>query len=193
MARIADPVKFENVKKITMELIVKKGFHGVTVADIAKEADVSVGYIYMYYKDKVAIVRSIYESKLKEFHDHIYSLIEQFFNVEEIIKRIISHIFQQAKENPVIIKFIFIMTHDYTFAFPASRLKSVKDICKKILEKGIKTGEIGPDKSSEDVFITLFSIPLKLLESRMKKIFNTKVIDESDEERISELCLNALK
>ena len=50
--RITDTNKIERIKTETKILIVEKGYHGASIAEIAIRADVSDGYLYRHYKNK---------------------------------------------------------------------------------------------------------------------------------------------
>lgn len=75
-------------KKIVIEdaakmLFIKQGFHATSMRDIARQADVSLGNFYNYYRTKEAILESIIEKyvliideKLKSIFDEISEPLE---------------------------------------------------------------------------------------------------------------------
>jgi AcrR family transcriptional regulator len=77
-------------------LFAKKGFAGVGVREIAKDAEVNIAMISYYYEGKVGILRSIIEEYFNRFH---LSIAEIDFashtpedNLRELIGRIIDFI-----------------------------------------------------------------------------------------------------
>lgn len=48
-----------------LRLFAKKGFHGTSISDIAKEAGVSKGLAYNYFESKIAIAEGIIQSMVK--------------------------------------------------------------------------------------------------------------------------------
>lgn len=46
------PDMSKKIMQVALELIVENGFHGVTIAMIADQAEVGVGSIYLYFKSK---------------------------------------------------------------------------------------------------------------------------------------------
>lgn len=50
-------------------LFLERGIRGTTVQDIAKRAQVAVGTVYLYYRDKAAIVRRVAFAFAERHHD----------------------------------------------------------------------------------------------------------------------------
>ena len=77
-------------------LFAKKGFAGVGVREIAKEANVNIAMISYYYEGKVGILQSIIEEYFDRFHLSIaeidFSSQTPEDNVRELIERIIDFI-----------------------------------------------------------------------------------------------------
>lgn len=59
MAKIRDIKKEDIIKIKALELIVKEGFDGLSMHKLAKAADVSVGSIYTYFKDREDLILRI--------------------------------------------------------------------------------------------------------------------------------------
>lgn len=57
--RIRDAEKQALVKQKTIELIGKHGFEGFSIAKLAKACKISVATVYIYYKDKDDLIKSI--------------------------------------------------------------------------------------------------------------------------------------
>lgn len=59
------------------ERVRHSGFHGASMADIAKAAGLSVGQIYRYFENKEAIIAAIVEQDLAEMRDKFAELESQ--------------------------------------------------------------------------------------------------------------------
>ena len=57
--RTRDEAKEAAIRKKAMELIVLKGFDGLSMHKLAKSAGVSVATIYIYYKDREDLILSL--------------------------------------------------------------------------------------------------------------------------------------
>jgi AcrR family transcriptional regulator len=77
-------------------LFAKKGYAGVGVREIAKEAGVNIAMISYYYEGKVGILKSIIEEYFARFHlsieDMDFSVQPPEDNVRELVGRIIDFV-----------------------------------------------------------------------------------------------------
>lgn len=80
----------EETKKLILKaagrLFAKKGYDAVTIREIAKEAGCSHTTIYLYFKDKVALLHELTMPSLHELHDQISSM--DTLTAEDKLKRI---------------------------------------------------------------------------------------------------------
>jgi TetR/AcrR family transcriptional regulator, repressor for uid operon len=58
--------KMQQILDATVRCIRLKGFHAASMADIAREAKISVGVIYLYFNNKEALLEAIAERDLAE-------------------------------------------------------------------------------------------------------------------------------
>lgn len=101
----------------SIRCVMRHGFHGTTIADIAAEAGISVGIIYRYYKNKEAIIEAIVargvsevESRLEEVKflqghdlaDHMLAAVPEIVasNAERERSGLRLEIFAEAARNP---------------------------------------------------------------------------------------------
>jgi len=59
------------------KLFAEKGFDGVTVADIAKASDFSVGSIYLFFEKKESLIRELLLERLKEISETVSSEVKK--------------------------------------------------------------------------------------------------------------------
>lgn len=55
-----DDKKIQQVYKSTLKLVIKNGLAGVTMAEIAKEASLATGTLYIYFKSKSELINSLF-------------------------------------------------------------------------------------------------------------------------------------
>ncbi|EST11349.1 TetR/AcrR family transcriptional regulator [Sporolactobacillus laevolacticus] len=70
----------------------KKGYFSTSTADIAKEADLSVGSIYAYFADKKDILLSCMEQSANDLHEHIrteLNRIPEDYDIYETTKKVL--------------------------------------------------------------------------------------------------------
>jgi len=85
---------------ITMlELVVKQGVNATPMYQVAKEANVAIGTIYNYFKDKEDILCEIYKM-IREDFGTILILKEENQNPEEVFKKYWVDLFHYYVSNP---------------------------------------------------------------------------------------------
>lgn len=60
MARLKDPYKRQIILDSALDLMARRGYHAVSVKDIAKEAQISLGSMYTYFDSKEQLVNELY-------------------------------------------------------------------------------------------------------------------------------------
>ena len=65
--RKKDTEKYRRILDAAVKVFARKGFFQARVADIAREADVADGTVYLYFKNKDDLLISIFEEKMHEF------------------------------------------------------------------------------------------------------------------------------
>lgn len=176
-----------------MKLITTKGFSAASIESVAKKAGVATGYLYRHHPSKLALVQAIYEEYMKLFHDAILLELDKGKSVKQVVAGLVDFLYGVVKEKPEAFDFMFLMLHDHTFQFPKKRLEVIREICPRICALGHQTGEIAKANDAEVVFYSLFSIPLKFFDSRRRKVFFDKKIEDRDVDRLKGICLSALR
>jgi len=92
-----DPKK--RILDAAVSLFAKKGFAGVGVREIAKEAGVNIAMISYYYEGKVGILKSIIEEYFTRFHLSIADMDFASRSPEENIRELIGNIIGFVREN----------------------------------------------------------------------------------------------
>jgi len=62
MARPKDPEKKQLILDCSLELVAVRGFHAVSVKDIATRAQISLGSVYTYFESKETLVNELYRT-----------------------------------------------------------------------------------------------------------------------------------
>lgn len=60
-----------------IKLFSLKGYHGTSISDIAKEAQISKGLAYNYFESKQDLLRAIFESMMQQGYDIVEGLFEE--------------------------------------------------------------------------------------------------------------------
>lgn len=106
--------KKEKIIESGFELICEKGYYNTNTAEIAKNAGVSTGIVYQYFKDK----HDIFIEALKKYADNIFypmlNIPAKEFNknnLDEIIRKMINRFIQNHKLSQSAHEEIMAMAH----------------------------------------------------------------------------------
>lgn len=81
------------------KVFAKKGFFNARISDIAKEAKIADGTIYLYFNNKHDILISIFEKELGAIHNKTQEMIEKENNAEIMLRLFISNYLRAMKKN----------------------------------------------------------------------------------------------
>ncbi len=73
------------ILKAARKLFIKRGYNPVTVANIAKKADLSKGAIYLYFSSKEEICAQILLDEIEKFHQKVAHLFDDGKTATEVL------------------------------------------------------------------------------------------------------------
>lgn len=134
--------KKEKIIESGFELICEKGYYNTNTAEIAKNAGVSTGIVYQYFKDK----HDIFIEGLKKYADTIFypmiNLPIKSFdknNLDEVIRKMINSFIKNHKLSQSAHEEIIAMAHsdkDVAFYFHKREMEMTKIIYDLLINNG---------------------------------------------------------
>ena len=134
--------KKEKIIESGFELICEKGYYNTNTAEIAKNAGVSTGIVYQYFKDK----HDIFIEALKKYADNIFYPmlnipVNNFDknNLAEIIRKMIDSFIQNHKLSQSAHEEIMAMAHldkDVAFYFHKREMEMTEKIYDLLVKNG---------------------------------------------------------
>lgn len=126
-----------------LELFVSNGFHNVSVHDVQKKADVSIGSIYNHFGGKEGIAKALYYHLLNELDELIDSVLKEKSTAIERCNEIISQLFNYTETHRNIIAYVFHPRHnEFIPNEPPICNSSPFVTIRKIIQQGMDDGEI---------------------------------------------------
>ncbi len=122
------------IKKAVIKSVIKSGFDGVRIKDIARETSSSEALLFKYYKDKNQLIKGVFIDIANEFYNFIKDRVDKSDKNEKINAFIDSFIdFATSKKN----EFLFVLKM-YQFHYDKFIKKTPKpiDILKQIAPNG---------------------------------------------------------
>ncbi len=201
----------EKQKKIldsAAKIIAKNGYYQANIADICKEAGISNGALYKYFKNKedffIAVFLSHFDRISKQF-DIFYEVMDKrglsFFGLIEVMLLFMPSFIKQEKDYITIYQDL---GSSYMNSFNPTLLNEIEAIFYrfwvKALEKGKQAGDVKKDIDinlaaymvDNHFLIFYFSCVSKHYDQRMKAFFPNHEQDLSIEDK-GKIFLNSLK
>ena len=129
-------------------LLVEKEFSAITTAEIARSAGVTEALIYKYFKDKRDLLHQILSEYLEQYRSQMGQDLKGIKGTFNKLRKLIwSHINVYAT-NRVFAKILLIEVRNYSDYYKSEtylRVKEYSNIVLKIIEEGIRDGEIRND------------------------------------------------
>ncbi|NLO21438.1 MAG: TetR/AcrR family transcriptional regulator [Syntrophomonadaceae bacterium] len=98
--------KKENIKQAVIKLILEAGFHGASIAKIAREAGVSPATVYIYYASKDDMLREIYEEYADQVYFYILGKIDQNMSGRSLIDTLVRSYYRYINEEERVFHFV---------------------------------------------------------------------------------------
>lgn len=140
--------KREAILRAGVKVFAAKGFFNSKVADVASEAGVADGTVYLYFKGKDDILHSIFDRAMAEFIaegrrelEHIDDPAEQIAKIAEL------HLSRLGADRSLAVVFQIELRGSTKFmeAFSAAAFAEYLEIIRKTIERGQKDGAFRSD------------------------------------------------
>jgi TetR/AcrR family fatty acid metabolism transcriptional regulator len=142
--------KYKKILEAAIKIFSKYGYHKSTVSQIAKEAGVADGTIYLYFKNKDDILRSFFNYKTKEVFSKFKEEVRQGKNALDKLRRLITcHLkaFESNREMAI----VYEVETKRRRHLSDDKIREIsnlyQEIVKEIIELGQQEGTIRKDLS----------------------------------------------
>jgi len=95
-----DPDKPQQIIEAAVRVFARKGYYNSRVSDIAREAGIAAGTIYLYFKTKDDILVTLFRDKMTEFVHAMRKAIATEPDAASKVRRLVSLHFRLLEEDP---------------------------------------------------------------------------------------------
>jgi TetR/AcrR family fatty acid metabolism transcriptional regulator len=137
----------------------RNGYFNAKVADIAREAEVADGTVYLYFKSKEEILHSIFDQKMAEAIESGRKLIAKINDPSEKLRRIAAlHLERLGADRDLAIVFQVELRGSTKFMreFSAAGFAEYLSLLRQTFEEGQRSGVFRPDLNAKIVSKILF-------------------------------------
>ena len=140
--------KHQQIIEAATRIFARKGFFQARVSDIAREAGVADGTIYLYFDNKDDILISLFEEQMKAvLDDMIGKLAEETGPVEKLRQFALAHLslIEKNKNMAEIIQVELRQSSRFMKEYKNERFAQYLDLIADIVEEGQQKGVFRPD------------------------------------------------
>ena len=101
MAQTAATDKKQRILEATLQLLARCGFHGFSMKQLATEAGVATGTIYLYFRDREALIAELHSIIISAFAEAAFADFNAQRPLKQQYQRICANIWQFCIEKPL--------------------------------------------------------------------------------------------
>lgn len=176
--RKKDDEKQRCIKNAVVQLILEVGFQGASISKIAKVAGVSPATVYIYYENKDAMLRDIYQEYAEDTMQYLLQCLSPNMGGEEIIAELIRQYYSFIIENKEIFHFIEQFSGCPSLQGSCGLMRGPGDMNRLLTD--LKNRQILNNFNNDNLYAILFS-PVKAIAVKTCDTENNKA------ERLDEL------
>lgn len=187
--------KYGRIVHAAIRVFAKKGFFYAKVADVAREADVADGTIYLYFKNKDDLLVSIFEHSVDYFIQQARSELSRLSHPEAKLKKFVELYLAPVKSFPELAQVLLVELRSSTKfmkEYKPTKLFEYLDILSEVIiagqEQGVFSKTLNPQLIRRLIFGSLDEFTLEWVLSRKKRF----EIDEAAQQ-IFQFILSGIK
>jgi TetR/AcrR family fatty acid metabolism transcriptional regulator len=180
-----DRTKHDQIVEAAIKVFAKKGFYNAKVSEIAREANVADGTIYLYFKNKDDILISMFEEKMGQIIQQMVAELSKITDPAEKIRTFIAKHLQLVKENKYLAEVIQIelrQSSKFMRRYVPIKFLEYLDIIASIIEEGKLSGifrkDVIPAVAKRAIFGALDEMSLYWVLARKPKYSLEDTIDQ---------------
>jgi TetR/AcrR family fatty acid metabolism transcriptional regulator len=143
-----DPDKHEQIIDAAIRVFARAGYYNSRVSDIAREAGIASGTIYLYFKTKDEILVTLFREKMTEWVAHVRREIAGVTDPVAKIRRLVELHFTVLEANPALAEVVQVelrQGHKFFRGASAHEVSAYFDLIGSVLDEGVSAGLLRND------------------------------------------------
>jgi TetR/AcrR family transcriptional regulator, fatty acid metabolism regulator protein len=143
-----DPDKPHQIIDAAIRVFARTGYYSSRVSDIAREAGIASGTIYLYFKTKDEILVTLFREKMAEWVGQVREAIVTERDPLARLRRIVTMHFTVLEQNPELAEVVQVelrQGHKFFRGASAHEVSAYFDLIGGVLEEGVATGQLRKD------------------------------------------------
>jgi TetR/AcrR family fatty acid metabolism transcriptional regulator len=143
-----DPEKPQQIIEAAIRVFARSGYYNSRVSDIAREAGIASGTIYLYFKTKDEILVTLFREKMAAFVGQLRAAIAREPDAEAKIRRLVALHFEVLERNPALAEVVQVelrQGHKFFRGASAHEVSQYFALIGSVLQEGIAAGRFRSD------------------------------------------------
>ncbi|MEW8497481.1 MAG: TetR/AcrR family transcriptional regulator [Candidatus Thiodiazotropha taylori] len=172
---------YDRILSTALDLFVERGYHNVSIHDIQKMANVSIGSIYNHFGGKEGVAKALYYHLIREMEELVADVIDENLSFRESCNRIISLLFEYTESKRNIVAYVLHAKHqEFLPDEPPICSSTPFKTMRNIVQRGMESGEIR-DGDPWVVASAVFGGAIRLIHLRLDGVLNVPLPELYDE------------
>ena len=142
-----DPDKPQQIIDAAVRIFARKGYYHSRVSDIAREAGMAAGTIYLYFRTKDEILVTLFRDTMAHFVASVRKAIEEEPDAVAKLRRLVRLHFEMLEENPALAEVLQVELRQGQKFFrgaSAQEISAYFALIAAVIEEGVAQGQLRP-------------------------------------------------
>jgi TetR/AcrR family fatty acid metabolism transcriptional regulator len=138
-----DPDKPQQIIEAAVRVFARKGYFNSRVSDVAREAGIAAGTIYLYFKTKEDILTTLFREKMAEFVAKLWKAMADQPDAVSKVRRLVYLHFDLLERNPELAEVVQIELRQGQKFFRGASSQEIASyfaLIGSVLEEGVAAG-----------------------------------------------------
>jgi TetR/AcrR family fatty acid metabolism transcriptional regulator len=143
-----DPDKPQQIIEAAIRVFARNGYYNSRVSDIAREAGIASGTIYLYFRTKEEILVTLFREKMAAFVAHLRGEIAREADAVTKIRRLVELHFTVLEQSPALAEVVQVelrQGHKFFRGASAHEVSAYFELIGSVLEEGVAAGRFRAD------------------------------------------------
>ena len=132
----------QKIMKAAMDVFSRKGYAKANIREIARIAGISIGGVYLYFRNKEELYRSLINERMLDIGSKTETIAGKTQSASEALSHFLSlHLENALKHKEFIL--LHIREHGFTFGVQEKKnfFRKQRELVERLIQRGIRTGE----------------------------------------------------
>ena len=132
----------QKIMKAAMDVFSRKGYAKANIREIARIAGISIGGVYLYFRNKEELYRSLINERMLDIGRKTETIAGKTQSASEALSHFLGlHVENALKHKEFIL--LHIREHGFTFGVQEKKnfFRKQRELVERLIQRGIQTGE----------------------------------------------------